>query len=396
MGFLDEALEIKNFIVDCRRTIHQYPEISGREFKTSEFVAETLRKIGVDEVYEGFGRTTGVVGIIRGNGDKTVALRADMDALPVKEETGKPYASKVEGIMHACGHDAHVAMVLGAARLLVKVKDRLKGNVKLIFQPCEERQDCRGAKRLIEAGVLKNPDVNVIFGIHVNPELETGKVSTCPGPVLASSDVFTVKVFGKGTHASKPHQGIDTVLIASQVVNALHHIVSRRVDPLDPAVLTIGMIKGGEAENIIPEVVELKGTVRTLNEDIRRKIPVWIEDALKGITTAYGGKYELEYQEGTPPLVNDEKTALFAIEEIGKLLGREKFVYLKKPSMGGEDFAEYLKFVPGVYFRLGTGNREKGTIYPLHNPKFDIDEDALPVGTAVLAHLSFRWLEENG
>ncbi|SNR80363.1 M20 metallopeptidase family protein [Desulfurobacterium atlanticum] len=396
MNFIGEAKKIKDFIVNYRRIVHQYPEISGREFRTSEFVAETLKEIGVDEVYEGFGRTIGVVGIIKGKGDKTVALRADMDALPVKEETGKSYASKVEGVMHACGHDAHVAMVLGAAKLLVNIKNQLKGNVKLIFQPCEERQDCRGAKRLIDAGVLKNPDVNVIFGIHVNPELETGKVATCTGPVLASSDVFSVKIFGKGTHASKPHKGIDTVLIASQVVNTLHHIVSRRVDPLDPVVLTIGTIKGGEAENIIPEVVELKGTVRTLNEKIRKEIPIWIEEALKGITTAYGGKYEFNYQEGTPPLINDEKTALFTIEEIVKLLGRENFVYLKKPSMGGEDFAEYLKFVPGVYLRLGTGNREKGTTFPLHSPKFDIDEDALPVGTAVLSYLAFRWLEKNG
>ncbi len=393
MFFLKEAEGIKDFLIDARRHVHQYPGISGREFRTSEFVADRLREIGVDEVYEGFGRTTGVVGVIKGSGCKTVALRADMDALPVKEETGKPYASKVEGVMHACGHDTHVAMVLGAAKLLVKIKDRLNGNVKLIFQPCEERQDCRGARKLIKAGVLN--DVDVIFGIHVYPELETGKVASCPGAVLASADVFSIKVFGKGTHASKPHMGIDTVLVASQIVNTLHHIVSRKVDPIDPAVLTIGMIKGGEAENIIPEVVELKGTVRTLNEDVRKKIPVWMEEALEGITAAYGGKYEFNYEEGTPPLINDEETALFAIEELVKILGREKFVYLQKPSMGGEDFAEYLNFIPGVYLRLGTGNRAKGTLFPLHNSKFDVDEDALPVGAGVLSHLAFSWLEKK-
>lgn len=395
VDFLKDAREIKDFIVGLRRQIHQYPELSGREFKTSELVADTLKDIGVDELQEGFGETTAVVALIKGNSDRTVALRADMDALPIKEETGKPYASKIDGVMHACGHDAHTAMLLGAAKLLVKHKKKLKGNVKLIFQPCEERQDCRGAKRLVAAGVLRNPDVGAIFGIHVFPELETGKVATCPGAVLASSDVFRIKIYGKGTHASKPHMGIDTVLIASQVVNTLHHIVSRRVDPLDPAVLTIGTIKGGEAENIIPDIVEMAGTIRTLNEDVRKKIPLWIEEALRGITSAYGGSYEFDYEEGTPPLINDKKVTEFAMNSLKELLGEGNVLYLEKPSMGGEDFAEYLKFVPGTYFRLGTGNREKGTTYPLHNPRFDIDEDALPVGTAVLSFLAFKWLSDK-
>ncbi|OMH40855.1 amidohydrolase [Desulfurobacterium indicum] len=395
MDFLKDAREIKDFIVGLRRQIHQYPELSGREFKTSELVADTLKDIGVDELQEGFGETTAVVALIKGNSDRTVALRADMDALPIKEETGKPYASKIDGVMHACGHDAHTAMLLGAAKLLVKHKKKLKGNVKLIFQPCEERQDCRGAKRLVAAGVLRNPDVGAIFGIHVFPELETGKVATCPGAALASSDVFRIKIYGKGTHASKPHMGIDTVLIASQVVNTLHHIVSRRVDPLDPAVLTIGTIKGGEAENIIPDTVEMAGTIRTLNEDVRKKIPLWIEEALRGITSAYGGSYEFDYEEGTPPLINDKKVTEFAMNSLKELLGEGNVLYLEKPSMGGEDFAEYLKFVPGTYFRLGTGNREKGTTYPLHNPRFDIDEDALPVGTAVLSFLAFKWLSDK-
>ncbi|WP_297447072.1 amidohydrolase [Desulfurobacterium sp.] len=392
MDFLKEAQEIKDFVVGLRRRIHQYPELSGREFRTSELVADTLRSLGVDEVIENFGDTTAVVGLIKGNGDKTVALRADMDALPIGEETGKPYASKIKGVMHACGHDAHTAMLLGAAKLLVKHRDKLKGNVKLIFQPCEERQDCRGAKKLVAAGVLKNPDVGTIFGLHVFPELETGKVATCPGAVLASSDVFSIKIHGKGTHASKPHMGIDTVLIASQVVNTLHHIVSRRVDPLDPAVLTIGTIRGGEAENVIPDTVEMTGTIRTLIEDVRKKIPLWIEEALRGITAAYGGSYEFEYAEGTPPLINDKKVTEFAMNSLKEFLGEENVLYLEKPSMGGEDFAEYLKIVPGTYFRLGTGNKKKETTFPLHNPKFDIDEDALPVGTAVLSFLAFKWL----
>ncbi len=388
--------QLKDEVVSWRRHIHMYPELSGREFNTAEFVADKLREFGVDEVIEDFADSTAVVGIIRGKGEgETVALRADMDALPTEEKTGKPYASKVKGVMHSCGHDAHTAMLLGAAKVLCEVRDYIKGNVKLIFQPCEERHDCKGAKWLVEHGVLENPKVSAIFALHVFPELPVGYVGTKEGPFLASSDVFRVKVIGKSTHASRPHQGVDPVIMAAQSINALHHIVSRYLDPLEPAVLTIGKIQGGFAENIIPDEVEFDGTIRTLSNEVRERIPELIERALSGITSAYGGSYFFKFEEGTPPLINHPETTRFAVEKMGELLGKEKVVILERPTMGGEDFSVYLQHVPGTFIRLGVRNEEKGIVYPLHNSKFDIDEDALPVGVAVEAYLALTYLQKQ-
>jgi amidohydrolase len=386
--------EFKEEVVELRRDLHQHPELSGREFRTARVVAEKLKEYGVDEVVENFGGTTAVVGIIEGKGDRCVALRADMDALPTEEKTGKPYASKVEGVMHSCGHDAHTAMLVVAAKVLCSIKDRLNGKVKLIFQPCEERSDCAGAARLIKAGVLENPKVSAIFALHVFPELPTGVVGTKPGPFLASADTFRISIKGKSAHASRPHQGIDPVLIAAQAVNALHHIVSRSINPLKPAVLTVGKIEGGFAENVIPDEVKMAGTVRTLDPEVREELPRLIEKTLCGVTSAYGGSYQFTFEEGTPPLINDPKTTYFALEKAKELLGPERVVLIEEPSMGGEDFAEYLRQVPGTYLRLGVGNKEKGIVYPLHSSKFDLDEDALPVGVALLSYLAAAYLKE--
>ncbi|RUM90257.1 MAG: amidohydrolase [Thermovibrio sp.] len=393
---LKNSEEIKEEVTSWRRHIHMYPELSGREFNTAEFVSNKLREFGVDEVIENFADSTAVVGLIKGKKEgKTVALRADMDALPTEEKTGKTYSSKVKGIMHSCGHDAHTAMLLGAAKVLCQLKSYIKGNVKLIFQPCEERHDCKGAKWLVKNGVLENPKVSAIFGLHVYPELPTGFVGTRPGGLLASSDVFRVRIKGRSSHASRPHLGIDPVVVASQAISSLHHIVSRYVDPLEPAVLTIGRIKGGFAENVIPDEVYFEGTVRTLSIKMRENFPKLIERVLSGVTSAYGGDYEFKFEEGTPPLINDQETTKFTLLKMIELLGSERVVVLEKPSMGGEDFSVYLQYVPGTFIRLGTGNEEKGTTYPLHNSKFDIDEDALPVGVAVETYLAVKWLEEG-
>ncbi|WP_457628025.1 M20 family metallopeptidase [Persephonella sp.] len=389
------AQEIKEEIISWRRHIHMHPELSGEEKNTSRFVASKLKEFGVDEVIENFGGTTAVVGIIKGKHDVTAALRADMDALPMQEKTGKPYASRIPNVMHSCGHDAHTAILLGAAKILTGLKEHLQGNVKLIFQPCEERHDCGGAKKLVEEGVLENPDVSAIFGLHVFPELPAGKVGTRIGHFMASSDVFTIKIKGKGAHASRPHQGVDSVLVAAQVINTLHHIVSRKVDPLHPAVLTIGRIQGGYADNIIPDEVEMGGTVRTLSLELRDQIPKWMEHAIWGVTLSYGAAYEFDYRQGTPPVINDEKTTRFALGMMRDLLGKENVVELPEPTMGGEDFAEYLMKVPGTFIRLGIRNEEKGIKAPLHSPLFDIDEDALPVGASVMAYLAYKWVEEH-
>ncbi len=393
----DEVLklseDIKGEVIEWRRHIHMYPELSGREFNTSEFVADKLKEFGVDEVLENFAGSTAVIGLIKGKKEgPTVAIRADMDALPTEEKTGKPYASKIKGVMHSCGHDAHTAMLLGTAKVLCQLREKVHGNVKLIFQPCEERHDCKGAKWLVENGVLENPKVSAIFGLHVFPDLPTGYVGTKPGPFLASSDVFRVKIKGRSTHASRPHQGIDPVLISAQAVTSLHHVVSRYVDPLEPAVLTIGKIEGGFAENVIPDEVRFEGTVRALNNEVRENLPKLINRTLKGVTEAYGGNYKFEFEEGTPPLINDEKVTLFAIGKMRELLGEERVIILDRPTMGGEDFSVYLQYVPGTFIRLGIRNEEKGTVYPLHNSRFDVDEDALPVGVAVESYLALQWL----
>ncbi len=388
--------EIKNELINWRRHIHMHPELSGQEYETGKFVAQKLREFGVDEVIENFAGTAAVVGLIKGKHDITVALRADMDALPMLEKRDVPYRSKIEGVMHSCGHDAHTTILLGAAKVLMEMKEHLQGNVKLIFQPCEERMDCKGAKYLIENGVLEKPDVSAIFGVHMFPELPAGKVGTRIGHFMASSDIFRVKIKGKGSHASRPHMGVDPVLIASQTINSLHHIVSRKVDPLHPAVITIGKINGGFAENIIPDEVEFSGTVRTLSIDLRDQIPKWMEHTIWGTTLAYGGAYEFKYQHGTPPVINDEKTTKFALSMMKDILGNENVVELEYPSMGGEDFGEYLLKVPGTFIRIGTRNEEKGITAPLHSPLFDIDEEVvLPTGTKVMAYLAYKWLEEH-
>jgi len=390
---LELSESIKEEVVKWRRHFHMYPELSGREFNTSEFVSEKLKEFGVDEVIESFAGSTAVVATIKGRGKNFVALRADMDALPMEEKGDKPYISRKKGIMHACGHDAHTAMLLGAARVLCAMKDRLLGNVRLIFQPCEERHDCKGAKHLVENGAVDG--VSAIYALHVFPDLECGKVGTRIGPFLASSDEFEITIKGKSTHAARPHEGVDPILIAAQVINSLHHIVSRRIDPLNPAVLTIGRIEGGYAPNIIPDSVRMEGTIRTLNFKDRGSIPGMIENTLKHISLAYGGDYSFSMREGTPPLINDEVTTGFAIGKMKELLGDENVVILEKPTMGGEDFSAYLEKVPGTFIRLGTRNEEKGIIYPLHNSLFDIDEDALPIGVSVLSYLAVKWLEVN-
>ncbi|GIW22212.1 MAG: amidohydrolase [Candidatus Sericytochromatia bacterium] len=385
--------KIKDEVIEWRNYLHQNPELSGEEYNTSRFVIDKLKSFGIDNIEKNIGKTCGLVATIQGKSDFTVALRADMDALPIKEKTEKTYCSKIDGVMHACGHDVHTAILLGVAKLLSEIKDEIPGNVKLIFQPSEERTDKEGAKKLVEEGVLNN--VSAIFGLHVFPEIDCGKIGTRKGQLMASADIFHIKIKGKGCHASRPHMGVDTVLIAAQVINSLHHIVSRKVDPLHPAVITIGKIKGGNAENVIPDEVELSGTVRTLSINLREQIPIWIENVLSGITSSYGGSYSFDYSYGTAPVVNNNETTEFSINTLKDLLGKENIIELEYPSMGGEDFGEYLLKVPGTFLRLGVRNVEKGITAPLHSPYFDIDENAIPIGVASLSYLAYNWLSKS-
>lgn len=387
--------EIKDELITWRRHFHINPELSSKEVQTAQFVAEKLKEFGVDVINTNFADTHAVIGLIKGKGEKSIALRADMDALPIQEKTDKSYCSKNNGVMHACGHDAHTAMLLGVAKVICSLKNQLLGNVKLIFQPSEERTDCDGAKKLVECGVLENPKVEAIFGLHMFPELPVGQVGTKLGQMMASSDVFNIIIKGKSTHASRPHLGVDPVVISAQVINSLHHIVSRKVDPLHPAVLTIGKIEGGVAENIIPDEVRMSGTVRTLTHELREQLPKWMEHTLWGITMSYGGSYEFKYHKGTPPVLNSDITTKFAINGMKELLGDENFVELLVPSMGAEDFGEYLTKIDGTFIRIGCRNEKKGIVAPLHSSHFDIDEDALPIGVSVLSYLALKWFINN-
>jgi len=391
LDIINEAKAIQEDIVKWRRELHQFPEVGLNLPKTSQYVAEQLQELGI-EFETGIG-VSGVVGLIKGGqGNKTIALRADMDGLAVQEETGLPFAS-TNGNMHACGHDSHMAMLLGAAKILNANKEKLPGNVKLIFQAAEEGPG--GAKPMIDEGVLENPRVDAILALHIGTifkEVGTGKVGVHYGNLMACLDRFTIKIKGKGSHGAMPDMGVDPIAIAGQVITALQTIVSREVKPVNPAVLTIGQIHGGRAYNIIPESVEIEGTVRATDQGEREKIAARMEEIVSHITKGMKGDYEMEYTFGYPPLVNNAQFTKDFVQTVEKVVGKEGVVELANPTMGGEDMAYFLEKVPGTFFFLGGGNEEKGITYPHHNPKFDLDEDVFWLGTALLAQGAIDWL----
>ena len=382
-----EAEQIREDLILWRRTFHQNPELGFEEIKTSEFVQEKLTEMGVSyEVIAG----TGVAALIEGESPgPTIALRGDMDALPIQDEKNVPYSSKVEGKAHLCGHDAHTAMLLGAAKLLVKNKPQ-KGNVKLIFQPAEE--GLFGAETLIKHGVLESPRVDAIAGLHVNPMVATGHVTCSQREVCAAADFFDVEIFGVGGHAAHPHHSVDSITIASEVVSSLQQIVSRQVDPLSPTVLTIGQIHGGSANNAIAPSVKIGGTVRTLDPEVRSTIEDRMEKVIKGVTEGLGGTYKFDYKYMYPVLLNDETLIPSLEDTVESVLGEGSFS-ISKASMGGEDFSFYAQQVPGIFFRLGVRNEDKNAMYPLHHPMFDLDEEALPYGSAILAEYALNYLK---
>ena len=390
-GMLSQAEKIGPRLVKIRRDIHRHPELSYEETRTASLGKKFLEDLGLD-VKTGIANT-GVVGLLRGNcSGKTIAIRADMDALPISEQRESPYRSQTEGVMHACGHDAHVAMALGAAMLLARQKDRLQGNVKFILQPNEEvPPGC--ARLMIEQGVLSDPDVDAIIALHVDPVLPAGKIGIKAGPFMSSADSLDIVVRGKGGHGALPHLTVDAIVVAAHVIQGLQAIVSRKIDPLEGVVISIGMIEGGHALNIIADKVTMRGTVRTLNRTLRAKLPKMIEQVVKGITRGMGASYSLQYSFGNPVVVNDEgMTSL--LKDVGQTIVGPRSVVDARPSLGGEDFAYYLQRVPGCLARLGVRNKKKGIIHPWHHPEFDIDEDVLPVGAALLAETALRYLSE--
>jgi len=366
-------------IVALRRDIHREPELGFDTVKTAEKVLAALDGLPLD-IETGVARN-GIVATLRGEGDgPIVALRADMDALPMKEQTGLPFASETEGRMHACGHDGHTSMLVGAAHALSGMGDRLGGTVKFVFQPAEEGGG--GGRVMVDEGVAD--DVSSIFALHLWPGLPFGKVATKAGPIMAAADAFEMEIRGSGGHGAMPHLAADAVVIAAQVVTALQILVSREVDPVEPTVLTVGEIRAGTAFNIIPEKAHLGGTVRTLNPDLRERMPERIEAVASGIAQGMRGDANLDYTFSYPVTVNDEAAAARVLSVAEDLLGGQSALEVPDPSMAAEDFAFFLEKVPGAFIWLGVGEDVSG----LHTPKFAFDEEVLPRGSALLAALA--------
>lgn len=374
-------------IISLRRTIHKNPELSFEEFETSELIYNKLNALKLDKVQRP--SVTGVIGLIsNGKKGKCVALRADIDALPIHENTGLPFSSVNKGVMHACGHDAHTAMLYGAACILKDLKKEINGSVKFIFQPAEEKNP-GGASILINKGVLKNPAVNAIFGQHILPGKPAGKAGFYPGVMMASQDEIYITITGKSGHGAKPQSAIDPIVIASQFVQALQTIVSRNTDPYDPIVITIGKIEGGTINNVIPDEVKMAGTIRTLKSSLRKRSLKLIERTLKGICQAAGASYKFEISSGYPELVNNEKMTAFAQKAATEYLGKEN-IFKGERFMFAEDFAYYLKKVPGTFYWIGAGNTTG-----LHTSKMKLNEKALPAGAGLLAYLAISYLRNS-
>lgn len=373
---------IEDWIIEQRRDIHKHPEPSRKEFRTSEKVVNILKEFGI-EVKTGY-YNTGVIGIIKGAHEgKTVGLRFDMDALEMEEMTDLPYKSVNPGLMHSCGHDGHTAMGLGVAKALMQMKDQIHGTIKLIFQPAEEdAPNGGGAQHMIADGALENPKVDCMVGMHIWPNLQLGQVGTKSGVLMAASDPFTIEITGKGVHASLPNMGIDPIVIGCQIVNNLQTIVSRNIDPFEPAVISIGVFQGGTRYNVIPEKVKLEGTVRTFNDDVRNKAYQRLNTIVEDTARSLGGEAILDYRFTYPPLINNEKIASIAQKSIKEICGEENYVEIKRPAPGGEDFAYFAKEVPSVYMFLGYGEEGK-EIFPPHNPHFNFNEKVLAIGTKV-------------
>lgn len=388
--FQKRVLEIESDLINTRRYLHAHPELSFQEEKTMEYVSRKLSELGIPYTANvgGFG----VVGLIEGKNpsSKTIALRGDMDALPILEKNEVEYVSTNPGVMHACGHDVHTTNLLGAAKLLNEVKEHFEGTIKLIFQPAEERLP-GGASIMIKDGVLENPKVETIVGQHVLPQMEAGKVGFRGGIYMASCDEIFITVKGAGGHGAQPNLTIDTVLVASHIVVALQQIVSRRANPIIPTVLTIGKIVGNGATNIIPGEVYMEGTLRTFDEPWRAQAKEHIREVVEGVAKSMGAEVELRIEHGYPYLQNNEDLTSQIIDWAKEYMGEEN-VEILPIRMTAEDFSYYTQIVPACFYRLGTGNVAKGITSSIHTPTFDIDESALKIGAGLMAWLAYKQL----
>ncbi|WP_346940099.1 M20 family metallopeptidase [uncultured Clostridium sp.] len=393
MNFIQEAKKISEELIHIRREFHENPELDFDLHKTSDRIKDFLRNEYI-EFYSCAG--TGVVATIYGEGDnnngKTIAIRCDMDALPLEEKNSHCYTSKIIGKMHACGHDAHMTMVLGSAKILNNNRKELKGNVKFIFEPAEETTG--GARIMIEEGALETPHVDAIIGCHVDESLDVGAIGLKQGVAYAASNPFSITIYGKGAHGASPHKGIDPIVIASQVISALQLLVSRETSPVSPGVITIGTINGGTAANIIPDKVTITGIIRTMNLEDREYMKNRLKEVVTMQVESLRGTCEITIDESYPCLYNDDNMYNIFYDNSVSLLGKDKVKILREPTMGVESFAYFSLKVPAMFYQLGCGNLEKGIIYPLHSSKFDIDEECLQVGVAVHCNMAVNYLNK--
>lgn len=389
MDFLKLAKDIEKEIIDIRRDFHMYPELGFDLQRTSSKVKEFLKKEKI-EFYET--AQSGICAMIYGNnGDKTIGIRGDMDALPIDEKNDCSYKSKHPGKMHACGHDAHTAILMGTAKILNNMKNELNGNVKLFFEPAEETVG--GARVMISEGVLNNPNVNAVIGLHVEEWIDSGKIGIKKGVVNAASNPFKIKIIGSGGHGASPHSTIDPIVISSNVICALQNIVSREIPPTDAAVITIGSIHGGTAQNIIPDEVNIEGIMRCVKKEHRELLKKRLKEVTEGIVTSMRAKCEIEIQESYPCLYNEDAMVDLLIDSAEKVVSSQNIIKLDNPSMGVESFAYFAIEKPAVFYYLGCRNTEKGIINAAHNSKFDIDEKCLAIGTAIQCQTAWEFLK---
>ncbi|WP_353893708.1 M20 family metallopeptidase [Proteinivorax hydrogeniformans] len=384
----EKMLDMQETIAQWRRYFHQYPGVGFDVEETSTRIEQELDKMGITN-RKRFA-STGIAALIEGNSgcDKTVALRADIDGLPIQQINDVPYKSKIDGRMHACGHDAHIAMALGVAKYFTEHKEELDGNLLLIFQPGEEGYG--GAQAMLDDGLYEEYPFETVFGCHVGsifPDVKYNKIGLSAKPTMAAAVEFSLDIYGKGGHGAVPQETVDPVVVSAHVITALQTIKSRRLAPTDNAIVTIGEIKGGSAPNIIPDKVTLRGTARYLTDDIGKCIYSSIDEIAKGVTAAFGGRHNLTFKDPYPPVKNDDELVKWAKEELSEVTESDQIVEIEKPSMGGEDVAVFLRKAPGIFFFLGTNNNTEKTSYPHHHHKFDIDDSLLWKGTNVFVNL---------
>jgi amidohydrolase len=386
----DIAETLASRLIEIRRHIHANPELSGQEYQTAAYVAGVLSSCGI-QVQEAVGKT-GVVGNLRGNSsdDRILAIRTDMDALPIQERADLAFASRKPGIMHACGHDVHTSVGLGVAMVLSQLAEELPGNIRFLFQPAEEI--AQGASWMVRDGAMR--DVNAIFGLHVFPSIPARSVGIRYGALTAAADDLEIFIQGESGHGARPHEAIDAIWIASQTISTLQQAIARTQNPLRPLVLTIGQISGGRAPNVIADQVRMAGTVRSLHPETHANLPHWIEGIVSNICNTYGAKYEMNYRRGVPSVQNDLVLTQILEEASREAWGNNHVQIITEPSLGAEDFSLYLEHAPGSMFRLGVGYTDKHNL-PLHHPEFEVDESAILTGVVTLAYTAFKYWQHH-